>query len=68
MARGHLRVLLTVSPLPLPLLPWGRIGDGRRGGHKRSGKKVGVLKGWEVGEIEGNGQYSAITKGLKGES
>jgi len=34
--------------------------------HKRKGQKVGALKGWEVGEIEGNGQYFAIKMGLKG--
>ena len=63
------------SPQPLPppsplLLPplWGKIGDGgtrKNRRHKRKGQKVGVLKGWEVGEIEGNGQYFAIKKGLK---
>ena len=62
------------SPQPLPhpplLLPplWGKIeGGGTRKNrrHKRKGQKVGVLKGWEVGEIEGNGQYFAIKKGLK---
>ena len=63
------------SPQPLPpspplLLPplWGKIGGGgtqKNRRHKRKGQKVGVLKGWEVGEIEGNGQYFAIKKGLK---
>ena len=75
MARGHPRVLQQPSPQPLPpppplLLPplWGKIGGGRtrkNRRHKRKGQKVGVLKGWEVGEIEGNGQYFAIKKGLK---
>ena len=76
MARGHPRVLQTAFPTTPPppppplLLPplWGKIGGGgtrKNMRHKRKGQKVGVLKGWEVGEIEGNGQYFAIKKGLK---
>ena len=76
MARGHPRVLQTAfptTPPPPPLLLlltlWGKkIGGGgtqKNRRHKRKGQKVGVLKGWEVGEIEGNGQYFAIKKGLK---
>ena len=73
MARGHPRVLQTAFPTTPPpplLLPpfWGKIGGGgtrKNRRHKRKGQKVGVLKGWEVGEIEGNGQYFAIKKGLK---
>ena len=74
MARGHPRVLQTAFPTTPPppplLLPplWGKIGGGRtrkNRRHKRKGQKVGVLKGWEVEEIEGNGQYFAIKKGLK---
>ena len=74
MARGHPRVLQTAfptTPPPLPLLLpplWGKIGGGgtqKNRRHMRKGQKVGVLKGWEVGEIEGNGQYFAIKKGLK---
>lgn len=59
MARGHPRVLQTA----FPFLGGGGTRKNRR--HKRKGQKVGVLKGWEVGEIEGNGQYFAIKKGLK---
>ena len=64
------------QPSPQPLPPptttttimgedrgWGNPSKNRR--HKKKGQKVGVLKGWEVGEIEGNGQYFAIKKGLK---
>lgn len=77
MARGPPRVLQTAFPIlpspPPPLLLlltlWGKkIGGGgtqKNRRHKRKGQKVGVLKGWEVGEIEGNGQYFAIKKGLK---
>ena len=56
-------------PPPLHLTLWGKkIGGGgtqKNRRHMRKGQKVGVLKGWEVGEIEGNGQYFAIKKGLK---
>lgn len=76
MARRSPRVLQTAFPIlpsPPPLLLlltlWGKkIGSGgtqKNRRHKRKGQKVGVLKGWEVGEIEGNGQYFAIKKGLK---
>ena len=81
MARGYPRVLQTAFPTTLPpppppppppplLLPplWGKIEGGgtqKNRRHKRKGQKVGVLKGWKVGEIEGNGQYFAIKKGLK---
>ena len=72
MARGHPRVLQTAFPTPPPplLLPplWGKIGGGetrKNRRHKRKGQEVGVLKGWQVGETEGNGQSFAIQKGLK---
>ena len=73
MARGHPRVLQTAFPTtshPLLLLPplWGKIGGGgtrKNRRHKRKGQRVGVLKGWQVGETEGNGQYYAIKQGLK---
>lgn len=74
MARGPPRVLQTAFPTtpPPPTTTttimgedrgWGNPSKNRR--HKKKGQKVGVLKGWEVGEIEGNGQYFAIKKGLK---
>ena len=60
------------SPPPHPplLLPplWGKIGGGgtwKNRRHKRKGQEVGVLKGWQVGETEGNSQSFAIQKGLK---
>ena len=60
----------TPPPSPPLLLPpfWGKIGGGgtrKNRRHKRKGQKVRVLEGWEVGEIEGNGQYFAIRKRLK---